>query len=168
MSTLAGRPGLPPGIWRVPLSFWSMTTWEPPQRWGFLPGTEQKWAAYYELRNPYDRAVAYLRVGRADHIEDALWLLEKRPRFHGSGYLTERMLQVIDRAPLSANARKRVIAGAEAIAKEGYTREVWPAMRLLARLGVQGWEDELRTRGERAERWRMQRWRERRSANHDN
>lgn len=130
-----------------------MTSWEPPRGYRPAPETEEHWAAYWATRGPYARAIEYLRVGKADYLDDALFLLQRRPIHHGSGYDTERTLQVIDRAPLTKRQTLSVVDAATAIAGEGYRREVWPAMRLLVRLGVPGWVEELRDRGERAERW---------------
>ena len=93
------------------------------------------WRALYSR---YLASVESLRDGRGEGFEDALWFLQRRPRFHGSGYLTERALQYIDRAALAPRQRAAVIAAAEEIVAEGHTRESWKARNLLVRLEVPG------------------------------
>jgi hypothetical protein len=90
------------------------------------------------LYSRYHAAVESLRDGQVEGLEDALWFLQRRPRFHGSGYLTERALKYIDRVALTPHQRAAVVAAAEAIAVEGYTRESWKALNLLVRLDVPG------------------------------
>jgi len=113
-----------------------MQPWEPKRGRGYLPGTESTWEAYWLARDPYDRAAHYLRQGSAEYLDDALSYLADRPRFLGSGYLAERMLKFLSRPELSARDRKRVVQVAEAIAREGFTREAWAAKKLLLRLGT--------------------------------
>jgi hypothetical protein len=116
-----------------------MDEWTPYRPSVALPGTEERWEAYASMRDPYDRAIHYLRLGRVDYLDDALDFLERRPRFLQSGYLTERMLRFLTRPVLNEQQRSRVVGVAERIAGEGYTREAWEAKRLLVRLGVPGW-----------------------------
>lgn len=115
-----------------------MEPWEPYRPSGSLPGNESKWAEYWASRVPYDRAVHYLQAGRVDYLDDALVFLDTRPRYLQSGYLAEKMLRYLSRPALSVRQRARVVAAAERIANEGYTREAWEAKKLLVRLGVPG------------------------------
>jgi len=115
-----------------------MEPWKSKRGFGYLPGTESKWEAYWDARDPYDRAAHYLRQGSVEFLDDALAFLSDRPRFLGSGYIAERMLRFLSRPDFSPRDRQRVIRVAEAIADEGYTREAWEAKRLLVRLEVPG------------------------------
>jgi hypothetical protein len=101
---------------------------------GLLPGTEGRWSALGQMRAPYDRAVAELRNGDGASFALVVRFLTDRPRFHGSGYLTERMLRYVDRVSLSDAERSQLVAVAEVIA-EGHTREAREARLLLVRLG---------------------------------
>jgi hypothetical protein len=93
---------------------------------------------WHALYSRYLAAVESLRDGRVEGFEDALWFLQRRPRFHGSGYLTERALQYIDRVAMTPRQRVAVAAAAEEIVAEGYTRESWKARNLLVRLDIPG------------------------------
>lgn len=95
-------------------------------------------ARWREFLRRYLHVVESLQRGEPDDVGEAIWYLEKRPRFHGSGYLTERALQYIDRAPLTPRQRAAIIAAAEGIVAEGRTRESGKALNLLVRLGVSG------------------------------
>lgn len=94
------------------------------------PGSPEYWA----FRARFDAAVAELKAGDDASLALVLTFLEERPRFHGSGYLAERMLHVLDRVALRERDRARVIAVATTIATEATTREGREARLLLARL----------------------------------
>lgn len=94
---------------------------------------------YYAVRAPYDRAIDLIQAGDPEGVEDVLTFLLTRPRFHGSGYMTEKMLQFISRPPLDQRQLAVVIAVAESIASDDYRRECRAAANLLVRLGVDGW-----------------------------
>lgn len=117
----------------------AMEAWKPHRPSALLRGTEGAWEAYWSMRDPFDRAIHYLRFGRADYFDDAMDFLTRRPRFIQSGYLTERMLRYLSRPELEPKQRARVVEVAERIARDGYSREAWEAKKLLVRLGVPGW-----------------------------
>lgn len=116
-----------------------MEQWEPYRPTGFLPYTEEHYAVVHSRLEPYIRARDYLRIGSTEYLDDCMRFLEERPRFHGSGYLTEDMLYFLSRPELTARECQRVVGAAEAIAREGYSREAWAAKKLLVRLQVPGW-----------------------------
>lgn len=119
--------------------FLAMDVWRPYRPSGFLRGTEGPWEAYWTMRDPFDRAIHYLRFGRSDYIDDVLDFLTRRPRCVQAGYLAEKMLRYLSRPELTAKQRARVVKVAEEIAREGYSREAWEAKKLLVRLQVPGW-----------------------------
>lgn len=101
---------------------------------GFVPGTSGWWASYRTTRAPYDQAVEDLKHGDGATLNVALRFLTERPRFLQSGYIAERMLNYLDRVPLSPRDRAKVVAVAQRFAAEGWTREARAAKRLLVRL----------------------------------
>ncbi|MBZ2196196.1 hypothetical protein [Occultella gossypii] len=57
------------------------------------------WADFRALLEPYELAAHQLRTGHAGGLRDAVAYLDARPRFFGSGYLTEELMHALSVGP---------------------------------------------------------------------
>ena len=103
------------------------------------------------------QTLALIRAGERNALEGALWFLEADAYFYRSGYLKEKVLHAIKRAPWERNdeARLQTII-LRAIAGK-YKREIKFYTRLIPRLRDADFERELRLAARCAAFWNHQR-----------
>ena len=96
------------------------------------------------------QTLALIRGGERDALESALSFLEADALFHRSGYLKEKLLYAIKRAPWERNDEARLQMIVLRAIEGRFKREFKFYSRLIPRLRTEGFETELRAAARRS------------------
>ena len=112
--------------------------------------------AFHSYRNPVDylwesQNLALVRRGDRDALESALAFLEADAHFYRSGYLKEKVLHAIKRAPWERNDEVHLMEIVLRAIEGRHKREIKYYSRLIPRLRTEPFEADLRAAVRRSE-----------------